>query len=391
MATESYDQIRSQLGMKDAGASFSQFNEVGNTKLVQLRQSITSPKDVKEPRYYGAVEVSKMVGRSVPWLRDNVPDAPRGPNGRRLFSLELIQQLREQLGTGFKRPEGSKAIVKAIVNFKGGVGKTTTTVHEAHYMATMQGMKVLVVDLDPQASSTFSLGPFIPDLELTQEDTIYSALVDDLDHNPIRGTYIPNIHLIPANLAIQDLDLTLPNPEINNTQQMGSPLRRLSVFIERLRDYYDLILIDCPPNMGALTANSLVACNAMLIPVPPASYDLASFVMFSKNVSDIFSAIGKSLDYARILITKHPGTQTARKVEADIRALYGDFVLSNHVVQTTEVEKACEQMTSVYDLNKPLSNRETYNRAMDSFNNVFEEIFEDYCRLWSESQVKEAD
>jgi len=387
MTIPHYGGPTAHLGMEKAGETFHHFNDVGNQKLITLRETITSPKDVKEPRLFGVVEASKMIGRSVPWLRDNITDVPVGDNGRKVYSLELIQQLREQLGTTFKKPAGHKAIVKAITNFKGGVGKTTSTVHEAHFMATVKAMKILVIDLDPQASCTFSLGPFIPDLELTQDDSIYNALLDNPNHNPIRGTYIPNIHIIPSNLSIQDLDLALPNGEINNTARMGSPLRRLATYIEPLRDFYDLILIDCPPNMGATTANALVACNAIMVPVPPASYDLASFVMFSNTIGNVFKGIDKKLEYARILITKHPGTQTARKVEADIRALYGDFVLSNHIVQTTEVEKACEQMTSIYDLDKPLSNRETYNRALNNFNSVFEEIFEDYVRVWETQEV----
>lgn len=382
MATKELEGFSSQLSMTNAGEVFHRFNEEGNQKLMSLRQSITSPKDLKEPRSYGSVEAAKLIGRSVPWLRDNV-DAPVGDNGRRIYTLDLIHELREQCGTNFTRPKGSRAVVKAVSNFKGGVGKTTTTIHEAHYMATVKGMKVLVIDLDPQASCTFSLGPFIPDLELTQDDTVYPVMMEDPDHNAIRQTYMPNVHIVPANLSIQDLDLSLPNPDINNSKEMGSPIRRLEQFTERLRDYYDLILIDCPPNMGATTANALVACNAMLIPVPPASYDLASFVMFSNTIGNIFTGLNKSLDYARILITKHPGTQTARKVETDIRALYGDYVLSNHVVQTTEVEKACDQMTSIYDLERPLTNRETYNRALSSFNSVYEEVFDDYMRVWN--------
>lgn len=387
MTEDNFSQVKSLLGMKDAGSAFDEFNVAGNKKLMELRETLISPKDLKEPRQYGAMEAAKLIGRSVPWLRENSADVPKAENGRKTYSLEYIQKMREKLGTGFKRKPGQKAIVKAVTNFKGGVGKTTTTVHEAHYQATVKGMTVLVIDLDPQATSTFSLGPFIPDLELSLEDTVYNALINDPNDNPIRGTYIPNIHLVPSNLSIQDLDLLLPNPDINNSDELGSPIRRLDNFIEPLRDHYDLILIDCPPNMGALTANALAACDALLIPVPPASYDLASFVMFSRTISNIFTALEKSLSYVRILVTKHPSTQTARKVEADIRALYGDYVLSHHIVQTTEVEKACERMTSVYDLDKPLSNRSTYNRAIDSFDNVFSEVYEDYLRVWEESEV----
>jgi chromosome partitioning protein len=366
-------EVRSALSMKHAGETFNSFKDKGNLKLDELRRSIVSPKDLKEPRTYGVNEVANLVGRSIPWLREHDTDTPKGTNGRKIYTLERIQQLRIDIGSNFVRPEATQAIVKAITNFKGGVGKTTTTVHEAHFMASMKGLKVLVIDLDPQASSTFSLGPFIPDLELEASDTILPVMLEDFKLLPraIRRTYIPNIDLIPANLEIQDLDFSLPNSTVNNSEKMGSPLRRLERIIKVLKPKYDLILIDCPPNMGSLTTNALIAADALMIPVPPASYDLASFVMFSKSLGNIFTQIGKELDYVRLLITKHPGTATARKVEADIRNLYGEYVISTAVVQTTEVEKACDQFTSVYDLNKPLSSRAAYNRAITNFNTVY--------------------
>jgi len=384
MSEDLFDTVKSRLAMENAGETFANFNRKGSAKLEELRASIVSPKTLKEPRTYGVAEAAAMIGRSVPWLREHDKDTPKGTNGRKIYTLHRIQELREQLGTGFQKPSGTGAIVKASSNFKGGVGKTTSVVNEAHYMASNKGMKVLVIDLDPQASATFSLGPFIPDLELTIEDTIHPVLLEDYSalQNVIRQTYVPNVHLIPANLGIQDLDLALPNRDVNNSRKMGEPLLRLKRVVDALRPIYDLILIDCPPNMGALTTNALIAADAMVIPVPPATYDLASFVMFSNSLSVLFDAVDKKMDYVRILITKHSGTQTARKVESDIRELYGEYVLSNAIVQTTEVEKACEQLTSVYDLNKPLSSRESYKRAIDNFNLVYGEIFEDYCRVW---------
>jgi len=385
MADDLFDaDVRSALAMENAGETFTRFKDKGNLKLDELRRSIVSPKDLKEPRTYGVNEVSAMVGRSIPWLRENDTLTPKGKNGRKIYTLDRIQELRKVIGSVFKKPSDKQAIVKAITNFKGGVGKTTTTVHEAHYMATIRGLKVLVIDLDPQASSTFSLGPFIPDLELEAKDTILPVMLDDFQLLPtvIRNTYIPNIDLIPANLEIQDLDFSLPNAKVNNHETMGSPLRRLEKITNALMPHYDLILIDCPPNMGSITTNALIAANALMVPIPPASYDLASFVMFSKSLGSIFTQLDKRLDYARLLITKHPGTATARKVEADIRNLYGEFVISTAVVQTTEVEKACDQFTSVYDLNKPLSSREAYNRAITNFNTVYDEIYEDYCCIW---------
>ncbi|MET2951248.1 AAA family ATPase [Vibrio owensii] len=359
------------------------FNEVGNEVLKELRAHGASVKKSNDPRKYGAQEAATILGRSLPWLRDNSRHIEIAGNGRRYYSLEDLWELRENGGLLFQKPEGQKAIKKVVANFKGGVGKTTTVLHEAHFMATYKGMKVLIVDLDPQASTTFCISTMIPDLDVAHEDTIVDSLTVDVKAcaDVFRSTYIPGVDFIPANLSLQALDMMLLNADDENIDKMGPIHKRLEAVLSLVDDHYDLILIDCPPNMGMVTANAITAANAMTLPVPPALYDVGSAILFNKTISQFLEQSEKELDYFKVLLTKHPASASSKRNETRIRHIFGDYVYGGSIVQTTEFEKASENFTTVYDINREMTTKKVYERALESLNEVHEEMFEDYKSL----------
>lgn len=379
------DSILPSLGMQDPAGEFYAFKENGNNILTRLREQAVSPESRKTMRTFTATDAAELIGRSLPWLRENDKTPLLDESGRKYYTLEKINQLREQAGTRYTRPDGSEAMICPVANFKGGAGKTTTVVNLAQY-AALQGLRVLVVDFDPQATCTFSIGGTIPDLELEAEDTIAPALLDEFAaiKEVIRPTYFPGVDLVPGNLALQDLELSLPNMDINNSEQLGSPGTRLRSSLALVKNDYDIILIDCGPNMGALTGNALVAANAMIVPIPPQTYDLASFVMFTSTLFNLFSRTKHRLDYFRILMTKHTGTNQARQVDALIRRLYGDFVLSNYMCTTVEIEKASGDMATLYDTRRPRGSKETFQRALTHMNAVNGEVIADFKTIWDQ-------
>lgn len=379
------DSFLRTLGMDDPAEEFWNFKERGNEILSKLRQSAVSPDQQKTMRTFGPGEAAELIGRSAPWLRENDENPQLDERGRKVYTLDRINELRDLAGTRYRRPAGSRSLVCPVANFKGGAGKTTTTVNLAQY-AALQGLRVLVVDFDPQATCTFSVGGYIADLELEGEDTIYRALVDDFSDikRVARSTYFPGIDLIPANLSLQDLELLLPNNKGNNSDKLGPAIFRFKQSLELIREDYDIILVDCGPNMGSLTANAMTAADAMVVPIPPQTYDLASFVMFTSTLFNLFEATQAKLDYFRILMTKHSGTNQARQVDSLIRKLYGEYVLSNFMCVTVEVEKASADMSTIYDTRRPRSNKETYQRALTHMNSVNEEIVSDFKTIWDE-------
>lgn len=382
---------KTPLTVSNPAALFDNFSERSQTELLKIREIIKQDNDYipKSPRTWGITEVSDMIGRSAPWLRDNDPDVPRNRQGHGRWDLPRINSLRDKVGTRLRRPENVKTLVKAIVNFKGGVGKTTATAHLAQKCA-IDGMRVLAVDLDPQATLTFLLAGLIPEVDLTEDDLINECLLSEPDTlgKIIKSTYFAGVDVVPTSLPLQDLDLALPNPELNNRDTLGSAVLRLRNALASVQDDYDVILIDCPPNMGSITANALAAANSLIIPLPPAAADRASFMMFCQSLSLFYGHLGRELDYMRILISKHDGSAAHKFNEGRIRALYGDYVLTNVLFDSTEIEKASSYMRTVYELEKPMNSRDTYQRAMDSLNGVCGEIVSDIKRLWGVSDEK---
>ncbi|MBA1250380.1 MULTISPECIES: AAA family ATPase [Pseudomonas] len=370
------------LGVENAAQLFAKFSAEGNEELESLRTSIISPDEQKQARIWSITEAAKLIGRHPNSLRLNQDVRQKDARGAWVYSLDDINYFREKYGTRYKRPAGSQAAILAVSNFKGGVAKTTTTVHLAQ-KAAIDGLRVLVVDLDPQASTTFNLGPLIPDMELGPDDIINNAMTKDpqLIKSVICDSYFPGIRLVPSNLHLQSLEFLYTDRE--NEDRLGVPAERLSRALEVVREDYDIILLDCGPNMGAASLNAMAACNAVLIPIPPSTYDHASFVMLSTTLTSLFASLEKSLDYLRIVITKHPGNKGSALVENRIRKLYGEYVLNNVVSMTAEIEKASAEMSSVYDQVKGKNNRRQYQRAIDIIDAVNNEIIDDLKLLWN--------
>lgn len=359
-----------------------QFEKRGEGELTLIRDLVAQPDAIKQPRTWGIKEAATLVGRSVPWMREK-ENCKIDKRGIRNYTLEDINNLRTIAGTAFIRPPSTTAHIVTVMNFKGGVGKTTSTIHLAH-RAAIRGMKVLVVDIDPQASSTFSLGGIVPDLELEADEVINDAILEDpkLLAGFIKKTYFHNVDLIPTNLHLQDLEYSLPNNDLNNRDRLGSPALRLAEGLKHIRNDYDLILLDCAPNMGSMTANAILASNAMLVPVPPSALDRASFVMLTSSLLQPFSATNKKLDYFRIIVTKHTNSRTAQEQENRLRMLYGEHVMVNSTYITTEIEKATALMSSVYDQVKPLNSRDTFKRAKSMLDTFNDEILDDLISIW---------
>lgn len=380
------------LSTANIGDLFKRFAAEGNHELAAMRQNVIKPEDRKKARTWGIVEAAPLVGVAINTLRSHYAHLKDPETGKWAFTLDQINEARQAFGTLYQRPAGSKATILAISNFKGGVGKTTSTVHLAQ-KAAIDGLKVLVVDLDPQASTTFNLGPFIPDIELGPDDIINRALLEDPAYikRVILKSYFPGISLVPSNLHLQQLDVALPTETAASIKKLGAPHRRLEKALELVRERYDLILLDCGPNMASVSVNAMTACDSLIVPIPPSSYDHASFVMLCSSLGELFSSLNKDMTYMRLLITKHPGgtSKGAMTVEHRIRRLYGEFVLNHVMYLTAEIEKANADMSTVYDQVITSNNRRSYKRAIEILDNVNGEILGELKKIWAR-QAEEA-
>ncbi len=401
METAILERNLATYGTENPEALMDKFYQAGNEMLLNLRNLVTNPQNRKKPRTWGAIEAAKMVNISNPTFRkllEKYKDisgviSEKKENGKTTnkFTLEAINFLRNKANTRYERPKGSKPLTIAISNLKGGVGKTETAVDLGKKIA-MEGLKALLLDFDAQGTATLISSGLIPDLELKYEDTITNALIRDpsLISQVILKTHFNGFDIIPANLAIQDCDLILPNERENNYEQLGSSFLRLKNTLKLIKNKYDVILIDCGPNLGYLTLNSIIACDGMIIPIPPSMNDYSSFIMYTATLRNLFKELPeKKLEYLRILLAKHTGSNEALQMENMMREQFGRYILTNHMCETIEVAKASNELGTIYDISKPRGSREAHRRALQHLNDVNMEIIGNFKEIWFRQSEQE--
>ena len=345
-------------------------------------------------RKFKMKETCKMIDRSDAFLRkleQSEPEfyTPEKINGIRYYTLEMINNIRDKAGTRKKRPENSKPIILAISNFKGGVGKSITSKSLCDKLA-LEGFKVLSIGLDGQGTDSLYYG-IIPDIDISPDETIRPALLDNPKtiKNLIRKTYIDGVDIIPGNLSLSEAEIRLTDyrEQMKQSKLLGFPDERLSNALDIISNEYDIIVLDCGPNLNMLTLNAINACNAILIPVPPAAPDVASYFTYCKTLVSHLETTGKhkSLEFFRILITKHPKNKSADNISKMMIREFGSYVMLKSIVYSAEIDKAASQFSSLYEL--PPNSKSTYKRAMESMDAAFNEIVDAFCLIW-ESQSK---
>ena len=192
------------------------------------------------------------------------------------------------------RRAGDKLQVITVANFKGGSAKTTTALYLSQYLA-LQGVRVLAIDLDPQASLSAMFG-YQPEFDIAENETLYGAIRYDEHRRPmkevVRKTYFDGVGLVPGNLELMEFEHHTPRAMIDRKAR-GHELffRRVAAAIQEVADDFDVAVIDCPPQLGYLTMGALNAATAMLVTIHPQMVDVASMSQFLLMTSDLMSVI----------------------------------------------------------------------------------------------------
>ncbi|HET7677350.1 MAG TPA: AAA family ATPase [Candidatus Limnocylindrales bacterium] len=216
----------------------------------------------------------------------------------------------------------------ACANQKGGVGKTTTVVNLASYLAG-EGQQVLVVDLDPQGNATSGLG--VDKSQVSR--SIYDALVDGAPPAELTVATTAGVDLIPGSIALAGVELELG--------QQPQRERRLARVLALTADAYDYILLDCPPSLGLLTVNALTAADAVLIPIQCEYYALEGLTQLIETIHLVRDHLNPPLAIAGVLLTMYDArTNLAADVAREVRSHLGEHVFTTVVPRSVRLSEA---------------------------------------------------
>ena len=369
-------------------------------QLLAQRESMFPPDAQKQMRRFTSTEAAALLGVNDSYLRkldlDGKGPSPEvTPGHRRLYSAENIRDLRLMLEAGARKPgdylpgrrEGDHLQVLGVMNFKGGSGKTTTAAHLAQRLA-LTGYRVLAVDLDPQASLT-ALHGVQPEFDLLEGGTLYDAIrySDPLPiKDVIRKTYIPGLDLIPGNLELMEFEHETPRALAQGAA--GLFFFRVKQALAQVDADYDVVVIDCPPQLGFLTLSALSASTGILVTIHPEMLDVMSMSQFLRMTADLMDVIAESgadmsHDWLRYVLTRYePMDAPQTRIAAFLRMMYGEQVLNAQMLKSTAISDAGLSKQTLYEVERNAFTRSTYDRAVESLNAVNDEIAALIQKTW---------
>lgn len=369
--------------------------------LVQdLRRDILTPNPRKHPPTFTSTQVAEMCGIDRQRLHylatregGDLPSGEVQKNGRiRTFTLAETRRWFQQVSMTLKSRllDGGDGLgrVLAVSNFKGGSCKTTTAMCLAQGLS-LRGRKVLVVDLDPQASLTELCGLYAEKM-LGEDDTvlphIYSPEEDKLE-DVIQQTYWDGIDVIPAHPTLFAAEFYIPAQvsKQENFQFWGI----LRDGLAPLRCSYDYIILDTAPSLSYLTINGLMAADSMIMPLVPESLDFISSVSFWTLFNDMAGSFkdggdeNKKFDFVSVLLSRvdNSSTSSASVVRTWVQAAYGHWTSAIEVPASSVMSTGAVGLATVFDVSKWDGGNKTLARIR--------EPLEQYCR-WVDEFYMEA-
>jgi chromosome partitioning protein len=362
--------------------------------MTQVRSAMLSPTARKTPPVYNLSQLADLCGIEKSSLshraaRGDLPPGKLNESGsRREFTLAEARTWIREYRKDALRPPGAEAVTIGIGNFKGGVSKTTTAVILAQGLSLL-GHRVLVIDTDPQGSLTTLFG-ILPDTEVEEDQTIMplAAGAETSIRYAIRPTYWDGIDLVAAAPLLFGAEFVLP---ARQTQEPGFEFWRvLDLGIDDVRGEYDVIVIDTPPALSYTTINAFMACNGIIMPLPPNALDFASASQFWNLFSDLTNellikrGLTKEFDFIHVLLSRVDSADSSTNfVRQWIGQTYAEKVLPVEIPKTAATGVTSAEFGTVYDVSKYDGSQKTFKRARDAYDTFVRYIDSSVRGVWA--------
>jgi chromosome partitioning protein len=255
-------------------------------------------------------------------------------------------------------PKDIKRIL-AVVNQKGGVGKTTTSINLAAALAEL-GLKVLVIDLDPQGNASTGLG-ITPSM---RDVSTYDLLVEEASIvDVVQSTAFAHLYICPASSDLSSADI-----ELVSREKRSFLLHDALLTPDFIQMAFDFVIIDCPPSLNLLTVNGLVAANAVLVPLQTEFFALEGLSQLMLTIRDIRQTANPTLRIEGVLLTMHDArNRLSQQVEADAREALGGLVFQTVIPRNVRVSEAPSYAM-------PVLSYDTASRGAESYRSLAKEI-----------------
>ncbi|WP_438941379.1 AAA family ATPase [Micromonospora deserti] len=269
-----------------------------------------------------------LTATEAPYVSRETPTREEDDPPLAMEAMRAVQILNPSGEVTMPRPDRTR--IMCVANQKGGVGKTTTTVNLAVALA-LHGNRVLVVDLDPQGNASTGLN--VP--HHTGVPDVYDCLINSVPLEEVAQTVegIPNLWCVPATIDLAGAEIELVSVVARES--------RLDRAITAYPGHFDYVFIDCPPSLGLLTVNALVAAQEVLIPIQCEYYALEGLNQLINNINLVRQHLNPRLEVSTILLTMYDRrTRLADAVEQDVRNHFGDKVLQAVIPRNVRVSEA---------------------------------------------------
>ncbi|MBV8522009.1 MAG: AAA family ATPase [Acetobacteraceae bacterium] len=386
----------------DSVATYRRIAEVLRSAQRVAIEVENAPEKRKRLRTFSFQEVAGMAGvklRDVIAYTKTIDDPGSSPRTR--LTLKEILDLRHCLHVSsgdsailpWRRPDlGERLATVVFANFKGGSAKTTSSVHFAQYLARA-GYRVLLIDLDSQASATAQFG-IDPSSEVGFENS-FTAWVNAREEGGAlvaasicQRTYWPCIDLIPAGAVLAHAEESLAKRSASGQVEDVLYFDELNNFLEQVGESYDIVVVDTRPDVNMLMTIALHAATGLIVPTRATMTDLAStgefFAHLASYVADFRKAFGSGLEtqFTKVMVTAYDPTDRSQEALVSlIRERFGEVVLPSEFLHSRIMGTAGFGKETLYEY-EPSTDRAAYNRVLASANSINQAIEQEVHRAW---------